>query len=53
MKYFVIAVLLLTAYYEFTFSRALWRKKNHGGAVGIMIITLLSVAIPIMIIYRE
>ncbi len=53
MSGFLIALLLLTSVYPFSYAGYVWRKKNYPGAIGMLVLTLTSLALPIYLLFRR
>ncbi len=50
MKYFILGLLLLVSVYPFSYVKYVWSKKNYLGALGMLILTLLSLAVPAILL---
>ena len=50
MKYFVILLLLLLSINPISYAKYNWNKKNRLGAVGCILLVVLSVALPSILI---
>ena len=48
MKFLVIALIILPALYATSYAKYNWDKKNKAGVFGILLITILSIILPIV-----
>lgn len=51
MKYIVIFLLAVMIVYMYSFTGYNWRKKNKFAAIGIALLTLISIAFPLIIFF--
>lgn len=42
-----LAAAILAGFHSYTFSRWLWRNKNRTGAVGVLLLILICLALPV------
>jgi hypothetical protein len=55
VKFFIYAIATLVtagvAAYTFNFGRWTWRKKNYRGAVGIFILAVITLTLPLGLLF--
>lgn len=51
MKYIVMLFILLSAFYTFSFASYNWRTKNRMAAVGAALMSLVSIIIPVILMF--
>jgi hypothetical protein len=53
MKILVIVILLISAVYPLSYVKYVWSKKNYIGALGMIFLTLMSIAFPAYIMFKR
>jgi hypothetical protein len=53
MKFFIIPLLLLVSVYPLSYVKYVWSKKNYIGAVGMVFLTLMSIAFPAYLMFKR
>ena len=46
MKYIALIFILLTSVYSLSFAKYSWDKKNKAASIWVVILTLISIALP-------
>ena len=53
MKYIVMAFILVIFIYSLSFVKYNWKKKNKMAAVGVILLSMVSVVLPVILLYRK
>lgn len=51
MKYVVIPFIFLPSLYTLSFAKYNW-KKNKRAAIGVILLTAISIVLPVVLLYR-
>jgi hypothetical protein len=52
MNYFLVLILILIAIRPLSYAKYNWDRKNRFQAFGVVLLVLLSVVLPIMILWK-
>ncbi|EGD49583.1 hypothetical protein Cpap_4021 [Ruminiclostridium papyrosolvens DSM 2782] len=53
MRYIVIVFLLLVAIYLMSFAKYNWSKKNRTATIGVVLLMLVSIALPLVVMFAN
>ncbi|KNY28828.1 hypothetical protein [Pseudobacteroides cellulosolvens] len=53
MKYILILLILLPSIYTFNFAIYSWKKKRRPSAIGSVLMAIISVALPIFLLFSD
>jgi uncharacterized membrane protein len=53
MKYVVMILILIPSFYALSFAKYNWKKKNRMAAIGVILLTAISIVLPITLLYRQ
>lgn len=53
MLYWVLPFLLCMAFYPLSYAKYNWNRRNKFGALGIILLVILSVLLPVLILSRR
>jgi len=51
MRYFIILLIFVCSGYSLSYARYSWDKKNKLAAIGVIILVVLSVALPVLFMF--
>jgi hypothetical protein len=50
MKYITIILIFLSTIYTFSFAKNNWKENNKLGAIGVVVVALISIILPVFIL---
>ena len=51
MRYVALIIILLASIYNLGYIKNNWKKKNRFGAIGVLLLVVISIVLPVFIMF--